>query len=143
MTYGIILWDLRIKSTLQNCVSYKKNCAILQTNFHEHSHPHFTYLNLIKLQDIYKIEIAIFMYSYIHSTLPFSFSNIFTFTHGIHNHDTRQLKCISPISSSTDRSSNIILCKDPLIWNKVPYDIKSKRNIQICISIKGISFKWL
>ena len=101
--------------------------AILQTSFHEHSHPIFTHLNLIKLQDI-QIEIVKFMYSYIHSSLPVSFSNIFTFTHDSHNHDTRQL--IRPISSSTVRSPNSILCKSLLILNKVPYDIKIKPNIK-------------
>ena len=104
--------------------------VILQTSFHEHSHLLFTHLNLIKLPDIYQIEIAKFMYSYIHNSLPVSFSNTFTFTHDIHNHDTRLLRYIRPISSSTVRSSNSILCKGPLIWNKVPYDIKSKPNIK-------------
>ena len=74
------------------------------------------------------------MYSYIHSSLPVLFSNTFTFTHDIHNHDTRQLRYIRPISSSTVRSSNSILCNGPLIWNKVPYDIKSKPNIKSFVS---------
>ena len=102
------------------------------------------HLDLIKLQDIYQIEIAKFMYSYIHSTLPVS--NIFIFTHHIHNHDTRQLRYIHPISSSTVsvRSSNSILYKSLLIWNKVPYDIKSKPNVKSCqtgYSHKALLFK--
>ena len=121
-----------IESTLQNCLSCKKTVrAILQTTFHEHSHPPFTHLNLIKLQDSYQIEIAKYMYSNIHSSLPVSFSNTSTFTHDIHNHDTRQLRYIHPISSSTVRSLNSILCKGPLIWNKLPYDIKNKLNIKV------------
>ena len=60
-------------------LSYKKIVrAILQTSFHEHSHPLFTHLNLIKLRDIYQIEIAKFMYGYIHSSPPVSFSSIYT-----------------------------------------------------------------
>ena len=139
--YGIILWGstYKVHTTKLFIMQTKTVCAILQTSFHEHSHLLFAHLNLIKLQDIYHIVIAKFMDSYIHSSLPVSFSNIFTFIHDIHNHDTRQLRYIRPISSSTIRSSNSILYKGPLIWKKVPYDIKRKRNI----CIKGMCFKWL
>ena len=40
-----------------------------------------------------------------------------------------QLRYIRPIRSSTVRSSNSTVCKGPLNWNKVPYDIISKPNI--------------
>ena len=57
-------------------------------------------------EHISQIEIAKCMYSYIHSSLPVPFSNIFTFTHDIHNHDTRQPRYtwgIHPTSSSSVR----------------------------------------
>ena len=55
LMYGIILWGSTYKVHTTKLFIMQKQIvhAILQTSFHEHSHPLFTHLNLIKLQDIY------------------------------------------------------------------------------------------
>ena len=50
----------------------------------------FKNLNLLKLNDIYKLEFAKFMYQLHHGTLPKSFDDRFINLSAIHNYSTRQ-----------------------------------------------------
>ena len=67
------------------------------------------------------------MYNYVHRSLPHYLSNIFTFTHDIHIHETRQASHIRHFTSLTVKSSNSFLCKVPLIWNRIPLTIQQKK----------------
>ena len=87
---------LHIKTYLTKVFIITKSVRfILKRNYWEHSHPLFTCLKLIKLYDVYEMEIGNFMYNYVHRSLPHYLSDIFTFTHDIHIHETRQT--FSPI----------------------------------------------
>jgi hypothetical protein len=81
------------------------------------------------LNDVYELEIGKFMYNYVHRNLPHYLSDIFTFTHDIHIHETRQASHIHirPFTSLTVKSSNSFLCKGPLIWNRIPLTIQQKK----------------
>ena len=54
-----------------------------------------------KLNDVYELEIVKCMYNYVHRSLPHYLSDIFTFTHDIHIHETRQTSQIRPFTSLT------------------------------------------
>ena len=87
-------------------------------------------LKLIKLNDVYELEIGKCMLNYVHRRLPHYLSDIFTFTHDIYIHETRQASHIRSFTSLTVKSSNSFLCKGPLIWN---------RNIKgFAVSLKAI-----
>ena len=57
---------------------------------------------LIKLHDIYENEVGKVRYDYVHVSLPHYLSDMFAFTHDIHNHDTRHTSrtCVFYISYS-------------------------------------------
>ena len=84
------------------------------------------------------------MYNYVHRNLPHYLSDIFTFTHDVHIHETRQASHIHirPFISLTVKSSNSFLCKGPLIWNRIPLTIQQKINIKsVAVSLKAIIVK--
>ena len=97
-------------------------------------------LKFIKLNDVYDLENGKCMYNYIHMSLPYYLSDIFTFTHDIHTHETRQASHIRPFTSLTVKSSNGFLCKGPLIWNRIPLTIQQQQqNIKgFAVSLKTI-----
>ena len=101
LTYGIILWGSTYKTYLTTLFIIPKKIvrSILKRNYREHSHPLFTCLKLVKLNDVYELEIGKFMYNYVHGSLPHYLSDIFTFTHDIHIHETRQSSHIRPFTS--------------------------------------------
>ena len=82
------------------------------------------------------------MYNYVHRSLPHYLSDIFTFTHDIHIHETRQSSHIQPFTSLTVKFSNSFLCKGPLIWNRILFTIQQKNNIKsVVVSLKEIVVK--
>ena len=82
------------------------------------------------------------MYNYVHGSLPHYLSDIFTFTHDIHIHETRQSSHIRPFTSLIVKFSNSVLCKGPLIWNRIPFTIQQKKNINsFAVSLKAIVVK--
>ena len=128
LTYGIILWGSTYKTYLTKLfIIQKKVRSILKRNYRELSHPLFTCLKLVKLNDVYELEIGFCWYHYVHRSLPHYLSDIFTFTHDIHIHETRQSSHIRPFTSLTVKSSNSFLCKGPLIWNRIPFTIQQQQ----------------
>ena len=70
------------------------------------------------------------------------FIRYFTLTHDIHIHETRQTSHIRPFTSLTVKSSNSLLCKGPLIWNRISLTIQQKINIKrFAVSLKAIVVK--
>ena len=108
LTYGIILWGSTYKKYLTKLfiIQTKIVRSILKRNSEELSHPLFTCLKLIKLNDVYELEIGKYMYNYVHRSLPHYLSNTFAFTHDIHFHETRQTSHIRTFTSLTVKSSN-------------------------------------
>ena len=144
LTYGIILWGSTYKTYLTKLFIIHKKIvrSILKINYREHSHPLFTCLTLVKLNDVYELEIGKFMYNYVHRSLPHYLSDIFTCTHDIHIHETRQSSHIRPFTSLIVKFSNSFLCKGPLIWNRIPFTIQQKKNIKsFAVSLKAIVVK--
>ena len=136
---------LHIKRTCPNYLLSKKKIVrfILKRNYREHSQPLFTCLKLVKLNDVYELEIGKCIYNYVHRSLPHYLSDILIFTHDIHIHKTRQSSHIRPFTSLTVKFSNSFLCKGPLIWNRIPFTIQQKNNIKsFAVSLKAIVVKW-
>ena len=108
LTYGIILCGSTYKTYLTKLFIIQKNIvrSILKRNDREHSHPLFTCLKLVKLNDVYELEIGKCMYNYVHRSLPHYLSDIFTFTHDIHIHETRQSSHIRHFTSLIVKFSN-------------------------------------
>ena len=109
--------------------------SLLKRNYWEHSHALFTFLKLIKLNE--KLETGNMLYNYVHRSLPHYLSDIFTFTHDIHIHETRHTSHIRPFTSLTVKSSNSCLCKCPLIWNRIPFTIQQKNKTNFCSITKS------
>ena len=147
LTHGLILWGgggstYKTYLTKLFIIPNKVVRSILKNNYREYSHPLFTCLKLVKLNDVYELEIGTFMYNYVPKSLPHYLSDIFTFTHGIHIHENRQSSHIRPFVSLTVTSSNSFLCKGPLIWNIIPFTIQQKTNIKrFAVSLKAIVVK--
>ena len=61
-----------------------------RANFNSHREPLFKKMHILKIQDQYEYEAAIFMTNFTQNKLPSSFNNLFTFNHEIRdNRETR------------------------------------------------------
>ena len=95
--------------------------------------------SLIKIDDIYELEVGIFMNSFVHGSLPYLLCDLFTFAHNIHIYQTRQISQIRLFIRSTTRSSYSLLCKGPVIWNAITTCIQQSHSVKrFVLSLKSI-----
>ena len=88
---------------------------------------HFLNLRILKVHDLYNLEVAKFMHSHFHSTLPTCFSTFFQEISESHNYNTRSKSCrnYTTINCRSSRGQRSIKYKGPKIWNDVPTSCKS------------------
>ena len=86
MIWGIMIGiSVELSVRLNNII-----CTITFSKKSSHITNHYKNLNLLKLNDIYKLELAKFMYNLHHGTLPKSLYDLFIKLSAIHNYSTIQ-----------------------------------------------------
>ena len=88
INYGVLLWGKNNKRILK--LQKWAVRAITCSKYNSHTDPIFKKLNILKVDDIYKLTALKFYYKYNNNLLPKSFHGIFTSVMPSHAHDTRQ-----------------------------------------------------
>ena len=70
---------------------------------------HNTRTNDLKLNDIYLLQLGIFMYKYQHNLLPINFANSFLRTDQVHNYNTRASRLFYVPSCRTNIITRLML----------------------------------
>ena len=92
-------------------ISQKKPLRICNRAMHnEPSSPLFKKCNILKLQNIYKLQCCKLMYEFLKNNLPTPIMNIFTVNSDIHGHNTRQLNDVHLPKVKTDIVKRSYLC---------------------------------
>ena len=93
-------------------------------SYYASSSPIFLKLNILKVEDIYKLQIVLMMYK-INNNMWFGNLNCLK-VKSVHNYNTRQSASENfyrpPIATNTSK-----YCSDfmgPLLWSTIPYDLK-------------------
>ena len=122
INYGILLWGGSCKEYLNKLFRLQKRALriISNSSYLTASKPLFEKFNALNTFNIYKKEVAIFMYKYKHNMLPQSFNNIFTILKDVHGHNTR-----NKTNYRIDvHKINGLLYTGPKIWNSLPNEVK-------------------
>ena len=91
LTYCILIWGSTYKSYL-NTLQLSQNKAmraITKQRWSDRITPIYRRLQVLKINDLYKLETAKFMHQFSDKALPASFEKYFTLTTFIHCHSTR------------------------------------------------------
>ena len=87
------------------------------------------YLNhrILKVKDLYDLEIAKFMHGHSQGTLPICFYSFFIESRNLHNYNTRATANSNYNISNftTNWGKRSIQCYGPKIWNELPNEIKA------------------
>jgi hypothetical protein len=130
--YGISLWG-STHSTHINKIFIKQKKAIrivTRAEYNAHTSPLFKKLNIIKLHDIYILQVAKYMYNFSQQTLPLPLTHIITFNEDIHTHDTRNRNNPHISQRRVSIASNCLRHKGPEIWYSIPHEIHSMKTIK-------------
>ena len=126
INYSILVWGFKSSriSKLQKRAVRMISCS----KYNAHTEPLFKSLNLLKVEDIFKIKILKFYYKYSQKTLPLYFNEMFTKTSDQHNHGTRQqsAQILYKYPTRTDIGRKCIRHLLPEIVNKTQSCITEK-----------------
>ena len=124
LQYGLLNWGFnlgRINKLQKRAVRH-----ITCSRYNAHTTPLFSELQLLKLEDIFKIALLKFHFKYENGLLPAYFNNMFLPTTVEHGHDTRQRdqdRPQRPKKSSTDKTIRYYM---PVFLESIPDSIKEK-----------------
>jgi hypothetical protein len=93
-----------------------------------YTNPLYKKLKILKLEDIYKLKVAKYMYAFDKQILPSPLLDIISYNHNIHEYNTRNNDNTHIDTRRTMIASNSLRHKGPEIWYEIPEIIKSKKN---------------
>ena len=132
LSYGILLWGSTYKRHL-NTVAIQQKKAIRSINrvqYNEHTMPLFANCRILKLCEVYELQLNIFMYSHQKGLLPAPLKPIFTMNNVIHNHQTRKYRDPNIIRRKTQIMAKSFICRGPEIWGSLPKIIKESKTLK-------------
>ncbi len=104
--------------------------CITNSAYNEHTDPLFKNLNILKLKQLYHLNIARFMYKAFNKELPSQVANLYKPNMNVHNHNTKQNRNAHIRYRRTQLASKQVNHKGPEIWQNLLNDIKISKKLK-------------
>ena len=138
--YGIQVWGSSFASNLKVLETLQKKVVRLITHNDNpynngeiiHSLPLFSNLGLLKISEIYKLQISKFIYDCLHNYAPQQFTLWYHRGSDLHDHETRTNNDLFiPYGRTTHYGLKSIKIQGSKIWNEIPLNIReiNSRNL--------------
>ncbi len=95
-------------------------------NYNDHTNELFVQLGILKLHDIVRHQLGIFMFKYVTRNLPNLLLSIFNYIYEVHKHNTRISYHIRPIWARLNILKKSMLYVGPSLWNSLDEQLKKK-----------------
>ena len=131
LSYGIMLWGSACKQYLHKIEVLQKKAirSLHKTRYNEHTIPLFHSSKILKLNDLYKFQLLMFMYNYYQNNLPSPLCSLFTRNRDIHGHYTRRRNDPRVIAHSTHLMTKSFICQGPELWSALPSHVKERKSV--------------
>ena len=133
LIYAIHVWGVASDSNIKPIYILQKRIVRLITGnnihfdpdrAHLHSTPLFHETGILKIYDIYKLQIAKFVFTCLNYTSPIQILNCFTYVSNIYNTTSSNKKLLrTPMVRTTKYGLNSIKYSGATIWNGIPIEI--------------------
>ena len=134
LQYGVLLWGFKFARIFK--LQKKAVRAITRSKYNAHTDPLFQNLELLKIEDIFKINLLKFQFKLVNEKLPHYFSTIFTKDELSHNYNTRNRDSFRNPTPNYSSSVNTIRYYLPNFIDNMPELIVNKISTH---SFKGFS----
>ncbi len=126
INYGLVLWGHTYQYNKDKLFKIQKRAIRIISNseYNAHTDPLFTKFNILKFEEIIKLESLKMMYKVINQLLPEPIINKFTINLNIHTHNTRQASDIHITQRSKQVTHNSIVHRGPEIWSQLNNEFK-------------------
>ena len=115
--------------------------TIAGANMKAHSEPIFKSLGILKLEDVHKLHVSKYVFTYIKNALPPPLMNIFTLMQDVHDHNTRHSNILK---LKVEKTRTVVATKGiinmgPQIWNSVKQGMYFTNTQTFLLSLNGFS----
>ena len=130
LLYGLLAWESTSPSYLTNLQRLQNKALRIIFNSNSRASIILVYckLRIIKISDMYNLELAKLMHQHSRNSLPSYFSTFFPKVSSIHNHSTRthsQNTLYLP-KFSTLRPQKLTKYQGTKIWNSIPINLRNQ-----------------
>lgn len=135
LQYCLLSWWQTNKSILQPLITVQNKIVKFMTfaNYRDHATPSYIQLRLMKIEDIYNLELFKFMFKFHNRQLPEVYTNYFTLIKDVHSHYTRSssLGHYFQTRFNTNFGLNSLQHNGVILWNSVPKTISASPSLNI------------
>ena len=134
LTYCNIVWGTANNSLLNKLFMLQKRAIRLcaGVSYRTSTAPLFVHYQKLKLVDINKLQIILFMYKRKYNLLPWCCMNYATICDSVRNHETRSVQYFKQPRYKTCIRKKSVVISGPILWNSLPV------NIQRCSSFSSL-----
>jgi len=137
LLYGISVWGGIPKSNLKRLQTIQNKAIkiIGAGNYFDKATPYFVKRDVLKISEIYQLEIAKLMFRLTHYSIPFNFKQFFTTTSSVHTKNTRSTSNYSlnyyiP-RFGTNKLQQSFRYQGVKVWNSIPNHFKQKMTFSL------------
>jgi len=132
ISYGITLWGSANKNQLSKIQIMQKKSVriIIKAKYKDHTEPIFKRLKILKLEDIYKINMSKYMFAMQNGSLPATLNKTIKQNRLIHDHNTRNIDNLHIEQRRTNLASKSLRHMGPLVWYQIPIAIRESFTIK-------------
>ena len=125
--YGIILWGGANKSTIHPLSIMQKKAVRLITasDYNAHTTPLFAKTKILKIQDIYELHLAKFIYCLYNNIIPSPLSSFFATNSSVHDYSTRNCDNPRMPKHRTCMAARSIFRKSYHLWYNMEQGLKN------------------
>ena len=133
LEYGCVLWGDAHRKRLKPLITLQKRAVRSITNsaWDSPTAPHFRSLNILRLQDIYKLNVVSSMYRVSIFNISNSIRSIFSKLESNHSHNTRHNMEWRVPFISLDIARRSLLYNGVKEWKNVPIEAKNALNVKL------------
>ena len=126
LNYGILIWGNTCKSYLEKLIKLQKWAIRTISNSHYRSHtaPLFSKYDILTVNDMYNLELGVFMFKYSINELPNVFNQYFKKRSDIHNYPTRHANDLNLAKNKKCFSDKAVRTTGPVLWNTLSKSLK-------------------
>ena len=132
LNYGILIWGNTCKLYLDKLTKLQKWAirTISNSHYRSHTRPLFAKYNILNIEDMYSLELGVFMYKNSIHELPNSFNEYFTKRSDIHDYQTRQNNDLQLTKNKKVFSDHSVRTSGPILWNSLEKKVKNSKSVK-------------
>ena len=141
LLYGLVVWGSALPTHLKKITTLQNKAVkvIGGGRIRDNATPFYAKFKILKLTDLYKLEICKLVHDHLHNKLPSSLSNLFCKSQQISQRSTRSSSNPYILYIPRFRSKRLQRCikyQGVTIWNSIPSDIQTLTKRAFKIKLK-------